>query len=88
MGLDDPLSLFVIIHESDIPRTRTQAGDALQASCIRVLAASVPVTCLPLALYFVEVVASPCKLAFRTLEFKIILPQDFFDPLVKEIEGA
>lgn len=47
-----------------------------------------PVTCLPLALDFVEMVASPCELAFRSLEFAAILSRGFFDPLVKELEVA
>jgi hypothetical protein len=77
----------VINHESVVPKTRTQTSDALHASRIRVLAASVPNTCLPLALDFVEVVVSPCGPDFRDPEFAAILPWVFSIPSVKEIEG-
>jgi hypothetical protein len=75
----------MINHESDIPRTQTQDGDALCALCIRVLATSVPTTCLPLALDFAEVAMSPCEPAFPTPEFAGIMSWLFRSP-IKEID--
>jgi hypothetical protein len=46
--------LFTINHEPELPRTQTRAGDALNASRIRVLAASVPVTGCPSLCFSLE----------------------------------
>jgi hypothetical protein len=88
-GLDGSLPLSTINHESDIPRTQTQAGDDLRTLCNMILAASVPVTCFPLALDFAEVVVSPCRSTSRALDFAVSLPYVFRSPPpVKKIEGV
>jgi hypothetical protein len=51
---NDSLPLFMINYEYEFPRTQTRAGDTLNASRVKVLATSVPISGCPLLVFSLE----------------------------------
>jgi hypothetical protein len=64
-GIDGSLSLFTINKESDLPKTRTRAGDTLNALCVRVLAAIVLIDGCPSLCFLLELARALCGLTFE-----------------------
>lgn len=84
-GANGLLSISMINHEPNNPKTRTQIDDAFNARVSGVLAASVPIIGCPSSA-FAGATASPSRTSFITPKFTTNLASQSFRPLPKKKE--